>query len=478
MNRRDFLKMTMYSTALAGMSSPFNSALATHGGVHNRTLINVMCLGGADFRYLFTPNPSSTPYATHFWEARKALYNTDPNPVNHYASYQDAFADRYLATIGGPTNGFGIHKNAGWLKTQFDNNNVAIVCNVVGSTNRRHDQSQLIVNTGDLNTSKFVYDRDGWGGRLVESIIAANAPDVDANVVSMTNDISVFAQGRDPNNRNASVIHARDTRNFALSRGDVRMPLDINRVKIARGLQSYYLSKRDEIKNKPANWPFRKFVQHEQDMRNFGDEFKKITDSTPLPTALNDLVVTQANFKKQCQNIYDSYLGADVFDLRVASVEYTGWDTHQNQKPRFENNISDLFGTGKGLDTLTSSLDVEANNNTVFVFTSDFGRQLRANGTAGTDHGEGSYMILIGPSVNGGVYGDMFPDSETKGTPPPFEQQGADITGLTSFERVLAKACDWVQPDSGQDVFPNTKLNDLPGGPILESGVDLTKLFA
>jgi len=473
MNRRDFIKLTMYSTALAGMTTPFRSALATHGGAH-RTLINVMCLGGADFRYLFTPSPLSTPYATNFWDARKALYNTDPIPANNYASYDEAFTDRYLATVGGPTNGFGIHKNADWLKDQFDNNNVAIICNVVGSTNRRHDQSQLIVNAGDLNAGKFAYDRDGWGGRLAETIGAAN-------VVSMTNDISVFAKGTNADNRNAKVIHARDTRNFALSKGD---PAQATQIKMGRALENYYKSKRTETANKPADWPFRKFIQHEKAMRYFGDQFKPLTDANPLPASLADLTLTQAGFTKQCQNIYDSFTGADLFNLRVASVEYSGWDTHQQQKSRFENNISDLFGIGKGLDTLTSELDVDSVNNTVFVFTSDFGRQLRANGSAGTDHGKGSYMILVGPSVNGGVYGDMFPDSEITadgGGSIPFETQGADITGLTSFERVLAEVCNWVEPGSGTQVFPNTAFNDLniyPNGPILEPGVDLTTLFA
>ena len=114
----------------------------------------------------------------------------------------------------------------------------------------------------------------------------------------------------------------------------------------------------------------------------------------------------------------------------------------------------------------------------MFVFTTDFGRQLRANGDAGTDHGSGNYMILVGPSVNGGVYGDMFPASEITGNPTPYDTQGADIAGLTSFERVLGEACDWVEPGTGVQVFPNTVLNDLPGGPILEPGVDLTTLFA
>jgi len=464
MNRRDFLKMTLYSTALGGMASPLSSVLANHGGVHNRTLINIMCVGGADLRFLFAPSPLDGPYANKYWDARQGIYNTGGT---NYASYQAAWDALYAATTGtgAPTNGFGIHNSAGWLKTQFDNNNVAIVSNVVASTNRRHDQSRLIVNTGDLNASMIVVDRDGWGGRLAESIGAAN-------VVSMTNDISVFAKGSNAANRNAQVVHARDTRNFALSAGS-----NATQQKMGRALKNYYLSKRAETASKPAGWPFRKFIQHEQDMREFGDPFKILTDANPLPASLTGLTLNQAGFAKQVSNIYDSFTGADLFQLRVASVEYGGWDTHRQQKNRFERNISDLFGTAKGLDALTAALPAATVNNTVFIFTTDFGRQLRANGDGGTDHGSGNYMILIGPSVNGGVYGEMFPASEITGSPAPYDSLGADITGLTSFERVLGEVCDWVEPGTGVQVFPNTARNGFADGPILEPGVDLTTLF-
>lgn len=90
-------------------------------------------------------------------------------------------------------------------------------------------------------------------------------------------------------------------------------------------------------------------------------------------------------------------------------------------------------------------------------------------------------MILIGPGVNGGVYGEMHPRREITGNPAPYDIQGADILGLTSIERVLAHTCDWVEPGTGLQVFPNTAFNDVaghPNRPILEEGVSLSGLFA
>ena len=175
-------------------------------------------------------------------------------------------------------------------------------------------------------------------------------------------------------------------------------------------------------------------------------------------------------------NIYDCFVGADLFNMRVLSAEYTGWDTHNDEKNRFESRIEDIFGTGKGLDTLTQALEsINANDSVVYSINTDFGRQLRVNGTNGCDHGVGNYAILIGRGLSGGVYGEMFPASEITGAAGAtrYDQQGTDIEGRTSLERVLAEVCDWVEPGTSGVVFPSTLSNTLP----IEAGVNLTTLF-
>ena len=483
MKRRDFLKYSLYTTMLTGGSAALGlratkALAATAGTPFGRTLIHVMLLGGADLRYLFVPDPGSSPeYATKFWDARSSIYQDNAANTTLYPNYNAVWSGLYAPTVD-PVSGarFGIHNNAAWLKGQFDAGNVAIVANVLGSDNRRHDHSQLIVHTGDVQASQYVYDREGWGGRLAYAIGAANA-------VSVTNDISVYCNGIDPTNRNAKVVHAKDTRNFGFSPGDGDPGSDNSAM--ARALKAYYAQKRLEAETQPANWPYRKFLQHEQAVRNFGDAFNaRLADVAPLqPASLAALytagsgnTLNSTNFGQQCANVYDSFLGADLFELRLMSMEYTGWDTHRLEKTNFESNIYDIFGTGRGLATLTDELEllgVGANDDIVYVFNTDFGRQLRANGDYGTDHGRGNYMILVGRGVNGGVYGEMFPASEIQGSAGStrFDQQGADIEGRTSFERVLAAACDWAEPGTGGQVFPNAATS------LVEPGVDLTSLF-
>ena len=478
MKRRDFLKNTLGASAMlglgAGMTPRLVNALAPSDFGFQRTLVNCMLLGGADLRYLFVPEPG-TAYADKFWEARSDIYLSTAQNQAKYGTYADVWADLYQPTVDANGTTFGIHKAAGWLKQQFDLGNVAIISNVLGSDNRRHDQSQLIVNAGDVNASQYVYDRDGWGGRLTHAINNANA-------VSVTRDISVFCNGTDPQNRNAKVVHAKDTRNFGLSNGNDN-PTS-SRSALARALKGYYAAKRLQVAGKPQNWPYHKFLQHEESLRRFGDIFNaRLADVSPLqPDALRALYtaglgtppLNSTKFGLQCASLYDSFLGADLFQMRVASMEYSGWDTHNQEQTRFETNVSDIFGAGGGLDTLSQELaPLGTNDNTVYLFTTDFGRQLRANGDYGTDHGRGNYMILVGPGVNGGVYGEMFPASEITGPAGQtrFDQRGADIEGRTSFEQVLTRVCDWVEPGTGAQVLPDANLS------MIEAGVDLDTLF-
>lgn len=85
-------------------------------------------------------------------------------------------------------------------------------------------------------------------------------------------------------------------------------------------------------------------------------------------------------------------------------------------------------------------------------------------------------MIFFGRAVNGGTYGEMFPESEIEGGvgKSRYDQPGADIEGRTSFEHILAAACDWTAPGTGPIVFPNV----ATGNPPIEPGVDLSRLFA
>nr|WP_254604997.1 DUF1501 domain-containing protein [Sphingomonas bacterium] len=83
---------------------------------------------------------------------------------------------------------------------------------------------------------------------------------------------------------------------------------------------------------------------------------------------------------------------------RIAMIETGGWDTHTQQRQR-------LAAQLKGLDAMIGALRTGLGpmwDDTLVLVATEFGRTVAANGTGGTDHGQGSSAMLIGGGVKGG----------------------------------------------------------------------------
>ncbi|NNE05823.1 MAG: DUF1501 domain-containing protein [Xanthomonadales bacterium] len=439
----------------------------------DRTVVNFMLNGGADVRFLFMPAPGTLAAAHEalIYSSRKNMFAY--GRANPGATYSDFFAANYTIPIN--DSSIGIHNRAGWLLSEFEAGRVAVVANAVCSKNRRHDQSILNANAGTPEYNELVYDVSGWGGRLVEQVGPT------ANAVELGGSITVYSQGSTQGSRLEQAIHAANTR-------DIALPSDVSgtgrREVVTRALKSYYEARKPEVAGNPADWPFHTFFKHNADFRDFGDAMADCmaTRGSLPPTLLHPnsggtFDLFSGSLEQQCRNLYDVCLAPDVLGSRTVSMSYGGWDTHGNQEPRAGNNWQDIFGTDKGMDRVMSeisSIPSNAYDNLVFYFASDFGRQLVTNGDLGTDHGRGIYSILIGSDINGGTYGTMFPPEEAvdNGSYVPLERHGADITGKTSTERIIAEISEWALPAGGgtaDAVVPNWSSSDIESPGLLNS---------
>lgn len=91
---------------------------------------------------------------------------------------------------------------------------------------------------------------------------------------------------------------------------------------------------------------------------------------------------------------------ADV-GLEVACVDIGGWDTHENQGTNdgYFNGL--LSRVGAGLAAFRADLGDRMRDVTV-VTMSEFGRRVEENASAGTDHGHGNFMFVLGGGARGG----------------------------------------------------------------------------
>jgi uncharacterized protein (DUF1501 family) len=153
----------------------------------------------------------------------------------------------------------------------------------------------------------------------------------------------------------------------------------------------------------------------------------------------------------------------DILKSSIFSLSYGGFDSHKLQYQSLNEKFFDIFNTKGCLAQSMSDLQTRSPaiaDKTVWMISGEFGRQLVANGDAGTDHGRGNAVILIGKPVKGGLYGDCFPEDEL----PLYQQRGKDIVGKTNIEPVIGKLCDWLSPASASSVVP------LANSQIVESG--------
>ena len=134
---------------------------------------------------------------------------------------------------------------------------------------------------------------------------------------------------------------------------------------------------------------------------------------------------------------------ADV-GLRVACVDFGGWDSHFVQGAIFDGLAEEL---GEALASFFR--DVRDRRVTVVVMT-EFGRRLTENASLGTDHGRGSVMFVLGKGIRGGrVYGD-WPGLGRDDLEGP-----GDLRVTTDYRNVLAEIVQKrMGNDRTADIFP------------------------
>ncbi|MCG8460299.1 MAG: DUF1501 domain-containing protein [Holophagales bacterium] len=140
--------------------------------------------------------------------------------------------------------------------------------------------------------------------------------------------------------------------------------------------------------------------------------------------------------------------------LRVATIDYGGWDTHNGQGEDgggyFFTRVQEL---SRALAAFYTDLDGSGAgayiDRVTIVVMSEFGRRLRENADRGSDHGHGNVMLVLGGSATGGVHG-TFP-----GLANDDLFDGADLEVTTDYRRVLSEILirRLGNPNLGQ-VFP------------------------
>ncbi len=146
--------------------------------------------------------------------------------------------------------------------------------------------------------------------------------------------------------------------------------------------------------------------------------------------------------------------------LRVATVDFGGWDTHEYETDGNNGYFGDMLGQlSAGLSNFYLDLDSGYTDRLSVVVISEFGRRLVQNESYGTDHGHGSVMLTLGGSVNGGQIFGAWPGLHNDQL-----YDHADLAVTTDYRQVLGELLSKRLGNSNlENIFPgfSAKYNPL-----------------
>lgn len=144
---------------------------------------------------------------------------------------------------------------------------------------------------------------------------------------------------------------------------------------------------------------------------------------------------------------------------KIFQVNIGGFDTHVNQIQSGSNNLgthanllADISNSIAAFQADIQILGIE--NKILTVSFSEFGRQVRENGSLGTDHGDLAPFFVIGNGISGGILGNHPVFSNT--TSYYYNQNQRRFDYRQIFASLMQ---DWLGADSG--LIANTELQEF-----------------
>lgn len=262
-----------------------------------------------------------------------------------------------------------LNKNLKEIADLYHNGDLTIV-NGVGypNPNRSHFRSMDIWQSAS-DSGKYV--SSGWIGRYLDAEC----------------------------NGSFHAIEADDTLSLAMKGHSVKglAVKDIKRlVKSTQSPKVKALLKNSNVVNDNLSYMYKTLIETEQSAAYLSEKLERnlgYSSSSP-----------QDEFEKKLNLIAD-LINSGV-ETQVYYAELSGFDTHVRQKPQ-HNRLLNNYSTSMAL--LINKLKKENNwDNTLILTFSEFGRRVKQNGAAGTDHGTANSIFLMGGALkNPGVYNDL-----------------------------------------------------------------------
>jgi uncharacterized protein (DUF1501 family) len=147
----------------------------------------------------------------------------------------------------------------------------------------------------------------------------------------------------------------------------------------------------------------------------------------------NSAVYPNTSFGRALKSVA-TLIKADL-GIEAAQVDIGGWDTHSAQSPISGSMYNTMLDFSNSLGAFWADVIGAGSYPVTVVAVSEFGRNVRENGSAGTDHGRGTTMFAMGKGIAGGrVLAINWP-----GLARANQESGQDLKVTVDYRDILAE---------------------------------------
>lgn len=387
LSRRGFLGASAAAGA-ATMAMP-GMAFAARPGLTRPTLVSVFLRGALDGLSAVVPYGDPELYGTGGSPGPRPGLAIQPPGATSGAIDLDGF--------------FGLNPNAAGLLTPFAANNLAIV-HALGSTDpsRSHFSAMRSMETGTPDSPGTATTTSGWLARHLQVVSPAGSGSFRGLAVG---DLLPRLMAEAP-----ASLPVPDPGNFDLPGNPASGPARRAALEGSYGAATPPLS----------------FAA--QNSFAAIDELGAVDFAGYVPA--NGAVYPASKFGNALRSTA-ALIKADI-GLEVSHYDYGGWDHHNSQGPLAGTLADMLSDLSAALEAF--HLDMLGLEDRYLLFgNSEFGRRVAENGSAGTDHGSGGVMFVMGHRVQGGTVHGAWP------TLNPAMLDEGDLPVTTDYRNVIAE---------------------------------------
>ena len=395
LSRRQFLSTAAGASAAAVFPAWLPKIVMSKAYASNRDIIvSVFMRGGADGLSLCVPFADANYYGSRSTIAI-------PRPDSTSATKGVALDQFFMfpqAMAGGAAGTGGLLP--AYLATDL------LIVHATGQLNnsRSHFDAQRYMEVGKPVDPSLV---TGWLGRHLSSIPPLK-PDAPLRGLGISNGLQKTLVG------GPKTLPIADPRNYTVGGSATTQPQRL------AFMQTDYASAEEPLHSSAL------------DATNTVALLKTVSFATYKPA--NGAVYPTTSFGRALSSVA-TLIKSDV-GIEAAQVDIGGWDTHSGQDPVNPN--GSMYRTMQDFSNSLAAFyaDVIATGlNVTVVAVSEFGRNVRENGSQGTDHGRGTVMFAMGKGIAGGRV-------VTKSWPGLAREQlesGQDLKVTVDYRDILAE---------------------------------------